>query len=202
MIAKLKGILDEIGEDRVVVDVGGIGYEVFCPSSTLAGLPRPGEAVSMVIITHVREDRIQLFGFANEYEKEWFSRLQGVQGVGTRLAMAILSALSPEELAGAIAAQDAQALARAPGVGNKLAVRIANELKDKVPAFIAIPSGALGGALGGGQPNQVGDAVSALVNLGYRQSDALGTVARISQEQAGDVSLEELIRTSLRELSA
>lgn len=197
MIAKLKGILDEVGEDRVTVDVGGIGYEVFCPSTTLAGLPRPGEPVSMLIITHVREDRIQLFGFANEYEKEWFSRLQGVQGVGTRLAMAILSALSPEELAGAIAAQDAQALARAPGVGNKLAVRIANELKDKVPAFIAIPSG----VLAGGQPNQVGDAVSALVNLGYRQSDALGTVARINQEQAGDISLEELIRTSLRELS-
>lgn len=198
MIGKLKGILDEVGEDRVIVDVGGVGYEVFCPATTLAGLPHPGEAVSMVIITHVRDDRIQLFGFANEYEKEWFSRLQGVQGVGTRLAMAILSVLSPEELAGAIAAQDALTLVRAPGVGNKLAVRIANELKDKVPAFIAIPSGAMAGS---GQPNAVADAVSALVNLGYGQSDAYGAVARISQERAGEISLEELIRTGLRELS-
>lgn len=197
MIAKLKGILDDVGEDRVIVDVGGVGYEVFCPSSTLAGLPRPGEAVSMIIITHVREDRIQLFGFASEYEKEWFIRLQGVQGVGTRLAMAILSALSPEDLAGAIAVQDAPALTRAPGVGNKLAVRIANELKDKVPAFIAAPSS----AMGGGRPSAVGDAVSALVNLGYRHSDVLGAVSRISQEHAGEIPLEELIRTSLRELS-
>lgn len=200
MIAKLKGIIDDIGEDGLIIDVGGVGYEVFCPGATLAGLPARGEAVTLVIVTHVREDRIQLFGFANTYEKEWFLRLQSVQGVGARLAMAILSSLSPEQLAASIAAQDAKTIATAPGVGAKLAARIANELKDKVPSFMSIEPASAGA--GEKTATEVSDAVSALVNLGYSQSVAFGAVVKASREQAGESSVEDLIRVGLRELSA
>lgn len=200
MIAKLKGIIDDIGEESLVIDVGGVGYEVFCPGATLAGLPARGEAVALVIFTHVREDRIQLFGFASQYEKEWFLKLQSVQGVGARLAMAILSALSPEQLAASIVSQDAKTIATAPGVGAKLAARIANELKDKVPSFMSIEPASSGS--GDKAASEVADAVSALVNLGYTQSDAYSAVVKASREQGGESSVEDLIRLGLRELSA
>lgn len=199
MIAKLKGVVDDIGEDGLIIDVGGVGYEVFCPGATLAGLPPRGEAVTLVIVTHVREDRIQLFGFASQYEKEWFLKLQSVQGVGARLAMAILSSLSPEQLAAAIAAQDAKTVATAPGVGAKLAARITNELKDKVPAFLTIEPITAGD--GDRAASEIADAVSALVNLGYRQADAFGAVVKASREH-DESSIEDLIRIGLRELSA
>ena len=200
MIAKLKGIIDDIGEDSLIIDVGGVGYEVFCPSATLAGLPAPGEATSLVIVTYVREDRIQLFGFASQYEKAWFLRLQSVQGVGARLAMAILSAIAPEQLTAAITAQDAKMIATAPGVGAKLAARIANELKDKVPSFMSI--GPTSAGPGEAAASKISDAVSALVNLGYSQSDAFSAVAKVKRDQEGESSVEDLIRHGLRELSA
>lgn len=200
MIAKLKGIVEDLGEDWVILDVGGVGYEVFCPGATIASLPARGEAAALVIFTHVREDRIQLFGFATAYEKEWFLRLQSVQGVGARLAMAILSSLSPEQLAAAIASQDAKTVATAPGVGAKLAARITNELKDKVPAFMTVESVSAGA--GENAAREISDAVSALVNLGYSQSEAYSAVAKASREHGGENSVEDLIRVGLKELSA
>jgi Holliday junction DNA helicase RuvA len=202
MIAKLKGILDDVGEDRAVVDVAGVGYLVFCSAKTLSQLPPVGEVVTLVIETHVREDHIHLYGFISDAEKIWFSRLQDVQGVGARVAMAILAVLDPAELSQTILAQDKTMIGRANGVGPKLATRIINELKDKVPAIGDIPSFRIIGADVGPQESVLGDAVSALVNLGYRQADVMNTVVRISQAADGEPNLQELIRHSLKELSA
>ncbi len=200
MIARLKGILDEIGDDWAIIDVGGVGYFVFCPGKTLQGLPKIGESVVLHIETHVREDHIHLYGFLTGGEKEWFGRLQSVQGVGARVALAILSVLTPGEIAQAIAVQDRTMLGRAPGVGPKLATRIVIELKDKVPAFEGFePVPAVAGRSPGG--SLAADAVSALVNLGYRQADAMGAVSRVSRAQGGEASLEALIRGGLKELA-
>lgn len=201
MIARLKGIVDGTGEESVIVDVGGVGYVLFCSARTLQDLPRQGEAVTLEVETHVREDHIHLYGFASLSEKEWFGRLQSVQGVGARVALAILSILSPGEISSAIAAQDKTMIGRASGVGPKLATRIVTELKDKVPAFEgveAIPVNGSGNAGG----SVASEAVSALVNLGYRQADAMGAVARVNRAAGGDAPLEELIRQGLKELSA
>ena len=200
MLARLKGIVDEIGDDWAIIDVGGVGYFVFCPGKTLQGLPKIGESVVLHIETHVREDHIHLYGFLTGGEKEWFGRLQSVQGVGAKVALAILSVLTPGELAQAIAAQDRTMLGRASGVGPKLATRLVIELKDKVPAFegfeaaTSVPGKPSGGSL-------AADAVSALVNLGYRQADAMGAVARVNRAQGGEATLEALIRGGLKELA-
>ena len=132
MIASLKGVLESVAEESAVVDVSGVGYLVFCSGRTLANLPQPGEAVRFVVETHVREDHIHLYGFAEPGERDWFRLLTTVQGVGAKVALAILSALGPEELVQAVAAQDKAAVSRANGVGPKLAGRIVLELKDKV----------------------------------------------------------------------
>jgi Holliday junction DNA helicase RuvA len=200
MIARLKGILDQASEDSVVIDVGGVGYLVFCPAKTLQGLPSRGESVALHIETHVREDHIHLYGFLTVGEKEWFRRLQSVQGVGARVALAILSILTPAELSQAVAAQDRTMVGRASGVGPKLAGRIVSELKDKVPAFEGFepaPAGQAGGPL----DSRLADAVSALVNLGYRQADAMSAVARVNRAEGGEASLELLIRGGLKELT-
>ena len=200
MIARLKGIVDEIGDDWAIIDVGGVGYFVFCPGKTLQALPKTGESVVLHIETHVREDHIHLYGFLTGGEKEWFGRLQSVQGVGARVALAILSVLTPPELAQAIAGQDRTMIGRASGVGPKLATRIVTELKDKVPAFEGFDAApaAAGGPSGG---SMAADAVSALVNLGYRQADAMGAVARVNRAQGGEATLEALIRGGLQELA-
>ncbi len=199
MIARLKGILDEIGDDWVVVDVGGVGYFVFCPGKTLQALPKIGESIVLHIETHVREDHIHLYGFLTGGEKEWFGRLQSVQGVGAKVALAILSVLTPAEVAQAIAGQDRTMIGRASGVGPKLATRIVTELKDKVAAFEGFEPAPAGAPRGGG--STAADAVSALVNLGYRQADAMGAVARANRAQGGEASLEALIRGGLKELA-
>jgi len=162
MIAMLAGIVDEIGADRLVLDVNGVGYLVFCSSRTLARAPRHGEPLRLLVETHVREDHIHLYGFAEESERHWFRLLNTVQGVGARLALAVLGALPPDALVTAILAQDKAALARAEGVGPKLAQRIVTELKDKVGTI------ALGGARALPEDAEAAsaDAVSALVNLG------------------------------------
>ncbi|NJL07793.1 MAG: Holliday junction branch migration protein RuvA, partial [Methylacidiphilales bacterium] len=134
MIGKLKGVIDSYGEDFVILDVQGVGYQVHCSARTLQALPAPGEAATLAIDTFVREDQIRLFGFAADTEREWFRLLQTVQGVGTKVALAILSTLKPAELASAIALADKAMVARAPGVGPKVAARIVAELKDKAPA--------------------------------------------------------------------
>ena len=153
MIARLRGKLDTLDEGQAVVDVGGVGYLVACPTRTLAALPRPGEAVDLLIETQVRDDSITLYGFGSGAERSWFRLLQTVQGVGARVALGILSVLGPDELARAVVAQDKAALARATGVGPRLAGRITSELKDRLtelpgPVGARLP-GAAATTLGG-----------------------------------------------------
>ena len=169
MIGKLKGTIDEIGEDHVVLDVHGVGYVAFCSARTLSKLGSAGEAAMLFIETYVREDQLKLFGFLTALEREWFRLLQSVQGVGSKVALAVLSTLTPGELANAIALQDKTSVSRAPGVGPKVAVRIVTELKNKAPSFAGEMASAIGlkQELGEGVASApVSDAVSALTNLG------------------------------------
>jgi Holliday junction DNA helicase RuvA len=199
MIARLSGILAETGDDYAVVDVGGVGYLVFCSSRTLARLPELGQAVRLVTETHVREDHIHLYGFIDAAERSWFRLLTTVQGVGARVAMAILSVLGPVELVQAVAAQDKAAVSRANGVGAKLAARVVLELKDKVGGMalgpVAVPA-ATGRVTGSGE-----EAVSALVNLGYSRSEAFSAIARAGQQLGENAALDDLIRVGLREMA-
>lgn len=204
MIGKLKGLVDSFGDDVVLIDCGGVCYEAFCSSKTLQTLPRVGEATVVFIETIVREDMIRLYGFASEAEKAWFNLLMTVQGVGARVALAILSTLTPAELSSAIALQDKAMVGRASGVGPKLAVRLVTELKGKVPAGGGIDAGTLGlqAALGDGVARStVVDAVSALTNLGYSSAQASAALARVVARDGEDIPTEKLIRLGLRELS-
>jgi holliday junction DNA helicase RuvA len=204
MIGKLKGLVDSFGDDWVLIDCGGVCYEVHCSSRTLQSLPRVGEAPVVFIETILREDLIRLFGFATEAEKSWFLLLTTVQGVGARVALSILSVLTPSELSSAVALQDKAMVGRANGVGPKLAVRIVTELKGKVPAIGAIDAGTLGlqTALGEGvAASNVADAVSALTNLGYSSAQASAALARVVAKEGEDTATEKLIRLGLRELS-
>lgn len=194
MIGKLSGVVDSVGETEAIIDVGGVGYVVACSARTLRDM-RPGEPARLLIETQMREDAIRLFGFRDAAEKAWFSHLQSVQGVGAKLALGVLSAFGPDELARAVAAQDKAMLARAPGVGQKLAQRIAAELKDKAGQVALGPAAADIVAV----PGAAGDAVSALVNLGYRRAEAFAAVAKATQSN-GNASVAELIRAGLREL--
>ena len=203
MIAKLKGLVDSIGEDFCVLDVNGVGYLVFCSGRTLGNLPSMGEAATLMIETHVREDHIHLFGFASELEKDWFNLIQTVQGVGAKVALAIFSVVAIDELSNSIAAQDKTVVGRAKGVGPKLATRIITELKDKVAKFAAVTSPA---TVKDGTPpatdnTAIQDAVSALVNLGYRQTEAYMVVAGVARSFDGEASVSDLIRLGLKELS-
>lgn len=208
MIAKLRGRLDSIGDDWAVIDVGGVGYLLFCASRTLAALPRIGETAELAVETHVREDHIHLYGFTTNAEREMFLVLTTVQGVGAKVGLAILSALSAEQVAQAVAAGDQTVFKRASGVGPKLAARLVVELKDKIGAFAFAASGyspgvaqaAVSQAPGPKVANVMEDAVSALVNLGYGRLDAFGTVSRLAHAAGGNASLQALIRGALREL--
>lgn len=205
MIGKLKGLVDEIGEDHVVLDVQGVGYVAFCPTRTLATLPGPGEAVTLFIETYVREDAIRLYGFASALEREWFRLLMGnVQGVGAKVALAVLSTLSAADLANAVALKDVAMVARAPGVGKKVAERIVTELKNKAPAYAGDAAGAMGlkQELGEGvAPAPVADAVSALTNLGYARDIAANAVAAALKEAGDGADSARLIRLGLKELA-
>ena len=203
MIAKLAGIIDQVGPDSVIIDVGGVGYLAFCSTATIGRLPPPGAPARLLIETHVREDHIHLYGFADAAERDWFRQLTTVQGVGARLALAILSATAPDQLALAILAQDKAALARAEGVGPKLAARIVNELRDKIGgiALLAPTPGTLASAPApAGEAGPAADAVSALVNLGYRRAEAFGAVAAAAQRLGGGAETGALIRAGLQEL--
>ncbi|GHF22452.1 Holliday junction ATP-dependent DNA helicase RuvA [Kordiimonas sediminis] len=207
MIAKLKGLLDSVGDDWLIIDVGGVGYLVHASSRSLSQLPAAGEAISLFIETVVREDAITLFGFTSKEDQDLFLLLTSVQGVGAKVGLAIQSALSPDEIKTAIAAQDKTAVSRANGVGPKLAGRIVNELKDKVTAFVTkpqgvqMPSGA--GAPVGAAPQGgvIEDAVSALVNLGYKPVEAHGAVARVLADLGADADVSKVIPAALKELS-
>ncbi|MEE8515795.1 MAG: Holliday junction branch migration protein RuvA [Alphaproteobacteria bacterium] len=206
MIGKLTGVLDSAGEDWAMVDVGGVGYVVFCSGRTLAALGAVGEPVSLCIETHVREDHIHLYGFEDMAGRNAFRMLLTVQGVGARVALAILTVLPAARLADAIGARDQAALSQASGVGAKLAGRIVSELRDKVaamlPALAKVSGGPPSGTRPGAEDAETADAVSALVNLGYRRMDAFGAVAAASRRLGGDVPVEDLIRAGLQELSS
>ncbi|MGD9913706.1 MAG: Holliday junction branch migration protein RuvA [Rhizobiaceae bacterium] len=205
MIGKLKGTIDEVGEDYCVVDVHGVGYVAFCPARTLVSLPGPGEAVTLYIETYVREDMIRLYGFASALEREWFRLLQNnVQGVGAKVALAILSTLSSAELANAIALRDIAMVSRAPGVGRKVAERIVTELKDKAPAYAGAASETIGlkQDLGAGvAPAPIADAVSALTNLGYSRDMAANAISAAVKVAGEGADSARLIRLGLKELA-
>jgi Holliday junction DNA helicase RuvA len=203
MIAKLTGTLDSTGEDWAIVDVGGVGYLVSCSAKTLTRLGRPGDAVTIFTETRVRDELPHLYGFGSRGEQEWFRALTTVQGVGAKVALSILSVLDPDALSMALAAGDKAALARADGVGPKLAARIAAELKDRaqIGALRAVAARPVGQAPAAALPTQPSaEAVSALVNLGFGRAEAYAAVMRIASE--GEQPVSELIRLGLRELSA
>jgi Holliday junction DNA helicase RuvA len=207
MIGKLKGVLDGHRDDGAIIDVGGVGYLIFASSRTLGQLGDPGSPVQVHVETHVREDHIHLYGFSSEAERRCFQLLQTVQGVGAKAALAILSALSPDEVMHSVAAQDKTMLTRADGVGPKLATRIVNELKDKAAGFSlgSALAGTKGGKATAPQPADAGpadDAVSALVNLGYGRSEAYAAVVAASRSLGDGAALDRLISTSLRELAS
>jgi Holliday junction DNA helicase RuvA len=204
MIGKLKGIVDSYGEDYVILDVGGVGYQVHCSARTLQALPAPHEAATLSIETYVREDQIKLFGFLSDIEREWFRLLQTVQGVGAKVALSVLGTLKVSELANAVAMRDKAQVARSPGVGPKVAERIVTELKDKVPAFATVDVAAahLAGALDEQRaPRPVMDAVSALVNLGYGQPQAAAAIAAAARNAGEGADTATLIRQGLKELA-
>jgi Holliday junction DNA helicase RuvA len=204
MIGKLKGIIDSYGEDFIVVDVNGVGYLVHCSARTLQALPAVGQPVTLAIETHVREDQMRLFGFLADVEREWFRLLQTVQGVGTRVALSVLSTLTPGDLASAIALRDKAAVARTPGVGPKVAERIVTELKDKAPAYTDLDPAVvrLSGAVEDKRaPRPVADAVSALVNLGYGQPQAAAAIAAAARGVGEEADVSSLIRLGLKELA-
>lgn len=200
MIAMLRGTLDSVAEDAAIVDVGGVGYLVYCSRRTLDAMPRTGDAVHVYVETHVREDHIHLYGFLHPDERSWFRLLTTVQGVGARVAMSILSALSPDELLTAVVAQDKSQVNRANGVGPKLAARIVSELKDKVGGIaLSAPAAIVASSPGSGPPSE--EAISALVNLGFSRTQAFGAVARAGQALGAAADVDDLIRNGLRELA-
>ncbi|MDF1607944.1 Holliday junction branch migration protein RuvA [Hoeflea sp. YIM 152468] len=204
MIGKLKGSIEDIADDHVLIDVHGVCYVVSCSTRTLSRLGSAGEAVVLFIETYVREDQLRLFGFESALEREWFRLLQSVQGVGAKVALAVLSTLSPSDLANAIALQDKAMVARSPGVGPKVAQRIVTELKNKAPAL----SGDAGGAMGlkqelgeGVASAPIADAVSALSNLGYSRDQAATAVAAAMKQAGEEADSAKLIRLGLKELA-
>jgi holliday junction DNA helicase RuvA len=195
MIGKLTGIVDSLAEDHAIIDVGGVGYLVHCPSSTLARLSA-GAAATLSIETRVTDESIRLYGFFSAEEREWFRLLQTVQNVGARVALNVLSALSSRELERALALSDKSAIARAQGVGPKLALRIVTELKDKAPSMMLRGAGESGPIAVPRGPEA--DAIAALVKLGYSQSQAAEATARAARDLGEHAPLDALIRESLR----
>lgn len=205
MIGKLTGKVDAIGESFLIIDVGGVGYEVQASSRTLRNL-KSGDVVSLTIDTHVREDAIRLFGFQSELERSWFRTLQTIQGVGSKVALALLGIMSPQDLANAIALGNSAAVEEAPGIGKKLAQRIVLELKDKAPALsvagLHVPVAAGGVAVAApAQGHAAAEAISALTNLGYNPQQASGAVAVAMKELGSDADTAKLIRRGLKELA-
>lgn len=202
MIAKLTGKLDAIGENWVVIDVNGVGYMVRCSARTLAALPQTGSITEMMIETHVREDHIHLYGFLTPEERDWFLHLQNVQGVGTKVALAILDTLDGEDIREAIATDNGAVLTQATGVGARLAQRIVNELKGKLPetGAFTVSTGSPGSALKGMKAVQR-DTISALLNLGYRQAEASAAVTTVLGDLGESATVEDAIRHALGELA-
>ena len=204
MIGKLKGIVDSYGEDFIILDVNGVGYLVHCSARTLQELPAMGQGATLSIETYVREDQLRLFGFMSDVEREWFRLLQTVQGVGAKVALSVLGTLKPADLATAITMRDKAMVARAPGVGPKVAERIVTELKDKAPAYAGLDPAVvrLSGAVEEKRaPQPISDAVSALVNLGYGRPQAASAVAVAARSAGEGADAANLIRLGLKELA-
>ncbi len=205
MIGKLKGKVDAIGESHLIIDVNGVGYEVQASARTLRNM-KAGDEVSLTIDTHVREDSIKLFGFTSEVERSWFRTLQTIQGVGSKVALAVLGTLSTQDLANSIALGQWQSVEQTPGVGKKLAQRIVSELKDKAPALsvagLHLPAqSGPGGTTSIPEGNAAAEAMSALTNLGYNPAQASAAVAAAMKELGNDVATPALIRRGLKELA-
>ncbi|MGE0423831.1 MAG: Holliday junction branch migration protein RuvA [Reyranellaceae bacterium] len=203
MIGRLRGTIEQVEEDSCVVDVNGVGYVVHASARTLRDLS-PGIEARLLVETVVREDAILLYGFVAAAERDWFRILTTVQGVGAKVALSLLSTLAPDELASAIVAQDKAALNRAAGVGPKLAARLATELKDKATQWGAIPGTRAAPTRAdapSATPTANEDAISALVNLGYKRMEAFGAIARVAQRLGADAKIDALIREGLRELA-
>ena len=202
MIGKLKGLVDELAPGAVIIDVGGVGYLVNCSARTLGRLPRPGEATVLLIETHVREDAISLYGFGDEAERSWFRLLTSVQGVGAKVALSLLGVLAPGKLGQAILAKDRTALSQADGVGPKLATRILNELQDKVGGIVLAEEVGTAAQPASAGPSDEGEAqaVSALVNLGYRRPEAANAIAGARRTLGPEATLDALIRAGLKAL--
>jgi Holliday junction DNA helicase RuvA len=198
VIAQLTGRIDQLVEGSCIVDVNGVGYLVHASTRTLAALPAPPAAARLLIETHVREDAIVLYGFAEAAERDWFRLLTTVQGVGAKVALSVLSSLSPRDLVSVIAAGDRASLTRAPGVGAKLAVRLLTELRDKAGMMPSSPGIVLAALRA---PGVADDALSALVNLGYRRPEAQPVVARVIERLGEGAALDAVIRDALRELA-
>jgi Holliday junction DNA helicase RuvA len=203
MIGKLKGIVDETADDYVLVDVNGVCYVVHCSERTIANAGKVGDQVTLFIETYVREDQLKLFGFASAFERDWFLLLQSVQGIGAKLALALLSKLSPGQLANAIALQDKSLLSKTPGVGPKAAERIVLELKNKLPKNLSDQGdAAVYQDLGGAKAlAPVAEAISGLTNLGYSRDQAASAVSAVMKEAGEGVDTTKLIRLGLRHLS-
>lgn len=201
MIAKLRGVLDSVEDGFVILDVNGVGYRVFCSAKTQMKMPPKGQTATLLIETQVREDAIHLIGFADAVEKSWYLMLSGVQGVGTKVALAILSVLSADELSMAIASGDSKAVTRAAGVGPKLAVRIVTELKGKVGKISLSGADTPAGEIAQAKGSAVDDAVSALVNLGYARMDAAMAVAKSFKQRGESAQVGDLIRDALKEFA-
>jgi holliday junction DNA helicase RuvA len=203
MIGRLRGTIEQVDEDSCVVDVNGVGYVAHASARTLRELS-PGIEARLLVETVVREDAILLYGFIAAAERDWFRILTTVQGVGAKVALSLLSTLAPDELASAIVAQDKASLNRASGVGPKLAARLTTELKEKatqwgaIPGARATPTKADAPATA---PSVNEDAISALVNLGYKRMEAFGAIARVAQRLGDDAKIDALIREGLRELA-
>ena len=205
MIGKLRGKVDAVGESFLIIDVNGVGYEVQASSRTLRNL-KIGDEVVLTIDTHVREDAIRLFGFQSELERSWFRTLQTIQGVGSKVALAVLGIMAPQDLANAIALQNFAAVEETPGVGKKLAQRIVLELKDKAPALsvagLHVTAGSPGSVSSGPvHGHAAAEAISALTNLGYNPQQASGAVAVAMKELGDSADTAKLIKRSLKELA-
>jgi Holliday junction DNA helicase RuvA len=204
MIGQLRGKVEAIGETICIIDVGGVGYEVQASGRALRNMSL-GADVKLTIDTHVREDAIRLYGFASEVERTWFRTLQTLQGVGAKVALAILGVLGPQELANAIALGNWAAVEQTPGVGKKIAQRIVTELKDKAPALsvagMELPAGSAPGTVDTRASSASAEAISALSNLGYAPAQATQAVAAAMQELGADTDTAALIRRGLKELS-
>lgn len=200
MIGKLKGIVDDIGEDCVLVDVQGVCYLVHCSNRTLSEVGKCGEACTLFIETYVREDQFKLFGFTNAFEREWFLLLQTVQGIGAKLALAVQSMFTPGQLATLISLQDKATLSKAQGVGPKAAERIVLELKNKIPRDLGDTGNAIT-QITAGPSTPVAQAISAIANLGYSKDQAVHAVSIAHNEAGPEADNVKLIRLALRELS-